>query len=360
MEGSVKKSKRAINWKAIANYEITSSWTRKKQADVLLYIAQMSSEGFQLIEIFQFLGQIYPEKKEDFQAMESQLIRGNYFYQTLSILHFPQSVIFQVKVSEEWGDFAKDLLVISDYLKTRDQQRQEIRKTLRYPAFLVGMIAILLGGLRLFLLPQLKAMGISQAGGLAAILLGALENMPLLLAGFLGLSILFLIGGRIWYKKHSPLYRAQRYVKLPLIGRVYRLYYTYFFAYEFSQLFAVGYSIKQIIETFSSQEEVPFLKDFGQFLQASYQGGQPVSKALKESGVFEQEFPSIVQQGELLNQLAIKMRLFSQRCLESFHERIHGLIIVAQNVMFIFVATLVVMVYLLLMLPMFNMLGAIQ
>lgn len=102
------------------------------------------------------------------------------------------------------------------------------------------------------------------------------------------------------------------------------------------------------------------MKDFGQFLQASYQGGQPVSKALKESGVFEQEFPSIVQQGELLNQLAIKMRLFSQRCLESFHERIHGLIIVAQNVMFIFVATLVVMVYLLLMLPMFNMLGAIQ
>lgn len=137
------------------------------------------------------------------------------------------------------------------------------------------------------------------------------------------------------------------------------LYHTFLFSREFSELFALGYSAKQIMMNFSNQKEVPFLAAFGQQLLINYEAGIPLTESLATSQLFTEEFPAIVSQGELLNELAIKLRLYSERCFSRWQILIERQIKLFQNVLFIGIALIVVSVYLSMMLPMFNMIGEI-
>lgn len=186
-----------------------------------------------------------------------------------------------------------------------------------------------------------------------------LDNLPIILLFVLGIGLISGVAGFVWYKRTKPLQRAQLYVRIPIIGNLVKLHYTHFFAYEFSQLFKIGYSVKQITETLVAQEQVPFLYDFGLFLQDQYLAGQTFSDSLKLAGVFSQEFPAVVIQGELLNQLAVKTRLYSQRILRRLYEEIEQKIKVTQSILFLIVGLSVVVVYLILMLPMLTMLETI-
>lgn len=163
-----------------------------------------------------------------------------------------------------------------------------------------------------------------------------------------------------YYRNTSPLRSRQYFSRWPLIGRFLRLYHTYYFAYEFSQLFMLGYSAQQMMREFQAQDHVPFLSDFGAFLAQQYEDGIPFSDSLRMAAIFTPEFPAIVQQGEQLNALAVKLRLYANRCYDQLtHDvqvTIHGL----QNGLFVLVALIVVLVYLLLMLPMFSIIGGLE
>lgn len=359
MEKSKPNFWRPINWKKIANYEITSSWNKSLQAEVLAYIADMLMEGFQMIDIFSFLAALYPKEEETFKAMEALLIEGHFFYETTGEMKLAKDIQFQIQVAECWGDFAPGLKTISSYLKERAQQQATIRQSLRYPVFLVVLLLAMLLGMRGFVLPQFDRLQASPDSGVLGLLFWCLENLPLLLGIFVVALVVFYLLFQLWKRKVGPLVQAQTLVKIPILGRLLRLYYTYYFAYEFSQLFQVGYSIKQIIDTFSQQEEVPFLYDFGHYLAHSYEEGQAIVGQLRAVNIFTREFPAIVHQGELLSQLALKMRLYSQRCLKNYQDQVKLLMRWIQNGLFIVIALFIVTIYLMLMLPMFNMIGEI-
>lgn len=359
MATSRKRVKKSINWKQIANIEITSTWKPELQASVLLYIAEMLQEGFPMLEIFDFLMVVFPQQEASFRKMASGFSKGQYFYQVVSVMKIKGNVAYQIQVAEAYGNFGSGLEVIAKYIQERDQQMRKLKGVLIYPLALICLMIAMLFGLRVFLLPQLATMSVSEGNGLLNFLLIFLEELPMLMVGLIILLLGLLVTYLIWHKQTKPLERAKLYVNLPIIGQIFRLYYTQFFAYEFSQLFKIGYSVQQITASLIKQNEVPFLNNFGEFLNDNYHQGVSFADSLKAANVFTQEFPAIVIQGELLNQLAVKTRLYSQRVLRLMYQKIDQRIKVTQSILFISVAICVVMVYLILMLPMLTMLETI-
>ena len=228
-----------------------------------------------------------------------------------------------------------------------------------YPIALMVLMIGMLFGLRIFLLPQLASMSVGEGQGLLSYLLIFLQELHWIMIGFSVLLLVILIVYLIWRKRTNPLVRAKLYVKLPMVGKLFRLYYTQFFAYEFSQLFKIGYSVRQITESLIKQKEVAFLQAFGEYLDERYYQGVSFADSLTAADVFTREFPAIVIQGELLNQLAIKTRLYSQRVLRLLYQTIDQQIKIAQSILFLSVAICVVIVYLILMLPMLTVLETI-
>ncbi len=350
---------KSIKWKQLGKIEITSSWKPGLQAAVLLYIAEMLQEGFQLIEIFEFLKIIFPKQAETFVTMTEGLSNGQYFHQVVHHMHIKGNITYQIQVAEAYGNFGQGLEVIAKYIHETDLQTKKIRSVMIYPIILICLMISMMFGMRAFLLPQLATMSLDGGGKLMTSLIWFLENLPNIFTGLLlflfALAIIFII----WKKRTNPLDQAKLFVKLPIIGSLFCLYYTQFFAYEFSQLFKIGYSIKQITESFKHQDQVPFLHAFGVYLEEQYLMGIPFAVSLADVGIFSKEFPAIVIQGELLNQLAIKTRLYSQRSLKRLFEDIARKIKITQSVLFFLVALSVVSVYLMLMLPMLTMLETI-
>ncbi|WP_195852514.1 competence type IV pilus assembly protein ComGB [Aerococcus sanguinicola] len=357
---SVKEPSKNITWKKIIHYEITSSWTSQLQASVLSYISEMLKEGFSLQDTLPFLSIVYPKQATTFQAMENDILLGKSFSEACQHLKLQGNQRFQIKIAEAHGAFADKLMEVANYLKLREANTKQIRQTLTYPFFLVFLILGMLFVMRSFLLPQIQEMGSGEESSLVIFLRYFLENLPLILVysslitGLVGLVTYYFL------KKITALKRAQIYVALPFIGHYFRLYYTYFFAYEFSQLFALGFPIQEIIQSFQEQNESDFLNSFGYFMAKRLEEGRATDDILSQAGIFTQEFPAIVLQGEYLNQLAVKMRLYSQRCLKDFFTKSQQAIQIAKNALFIFVALLILLVYLSLMLPMLNLLGGLN
>jgi len=348
-----------INWKQLANTEITSTWRPHLQATVLLYIAEMLQEGFPMLEIFAFLKTIFPQQEVTFGKMADGFSAGQYFYQVIHEMKIKGNVAYQIQVAEAYGNFGLGLETIAKYIQERDQQMQKLKVVMVYPIALMVLMIGMLFGLRIFLLPQLASMSVGEGQGLLSYLLIFLQELHWIMIGFSILLLVILIVYLIWRKRTNPLVRAKLYVKLPMVGKLFRLYYTQFFAYEFSQLFKIGYSVRQITESLIKQKEVAFLQAFGEYLDERYYQGVSFADSLTAADVFTREFPAIVIQGELLNQLAIKTRLYSQRVLRLLYQTIDQQIKIAQSILFLSVAICVVIVYLILMLPMLTVLETI-
>lgn len=356
---SPKQSIRAIDWKKLKNYEIVSVWQPAFQAEVLKYIAELLLEGFQLLSIMTFLKQVYPKQSDTFDAMASDLATGHNFHEVVGHMRLAPMITFRIRMAETMGDFPKQLLMIAEYLAYLAEQRQKLRQIVMYPIFLSMMLLGLLFGLRTFLLPQLEQMSGRSGSTVLSVLLFGLEYLPQLLVLLLGIvSATTLLIYTV--KAHVPPLRwVQWQTQLPIIGTSLRLYHTFVFSREFGELFALGYSIKQIMLSFSDQKEVPFLSEFGQQLLANYNEGMALTESLTTSQLFTEEFPAIVSQGELLNELAIKLCLYSERCFTRWQAVVEKQIKWFQNSLFVGIALIVVSVYLSLMLPMFNMIGEI-
>jgi competence protein ComGB len=356
---SVKRQWKNIKWRQLLTTELTTSWKPSLQAAVLLYIAEMLQEGFHLIDICRFLMIIFPKQVKDFEHIAHGFSKGQHFYELVGFMKIKGNIVYQIKVAESFGQFGQSLEEIALYIQEQDLHIHRMRSVMLYPLMLMVLMVAMMFGLRIFLLPQLAAFTQNGDSGILGNLIFFLEHLPEIASFAVMILTTAVLIYYLWRKRTDPLKRAQVYVKIPGFGFLFRLYYTQFFAYEFSQLFKLGYSVQQIISSLKQQDEVPFLHAFGVYLERQYLQGIVFSDSLKEIDVFANEFPAVVMQGELLNQLAVKTRLYSQRTLKRLYQEIDKKIKLTQSVLFLTVAISVVVVYLILMLPMLTMLESI-
>lgn len=319
----------------------------------------MLAEGFSLLETLAFIKLVYPQQLTVFSAMEAALANGQFFYTTLSLMKISPDVAFQIEIAEKHGDFANNLLKIAQYIGEKDRQRRQLIGILLYPFVLFSLLISLVFGIRLFLLPQLESLQGNMETGSAALVINFLRHFPQIVLLTLIIALLVFLAYSLWKRQANPLVKSRFYTRLPVIGKLFRLYYTYYFANEFSQLLQIGYSLQLITVTFRDQNRVAFLSALGHYLDQRMQTGESFADSIDQLGLFNREFAAIIRQGELLDLLAIKTRLYSQKALTSFYREISQLGKVLQNILFVWVALTVVMVYLILMLPMLTMMGGL-
>ncbi|MBF0780552.1 MULTISPECIES: competence type IV pilus assembly protein ComGB [unclassified Granulicatella] len=331
-----------------------TKWTYKTQAYFLVKCAELLAEGFVMEEVLQFLELIMPKQKEALRYVTKMMKIGQRFDQTLHKLNFKQSVIAQIYLAQENGQFIQVLHTCGKEIETRHHQLNKLRRLCVYPLILLAFVLLLLFGIRQFFLPQLMQLSEKQ-NALSSITVMLIKELPSIIGGiifgFLGLFTSI----KLVYRHKSALERVVLLCKIRPFREWIKLYYTAYFSRELAYFYENGYSLSQIVHLLKNGNTSLLLKDFACVLESYAQTGNQLHDTLKHLSFLKEEMLYIVQHGEKISQLPLKLTVFSKDCFTRLEKDIELKLTFIQPIMFLIVGIIVVLVYLTLMLPMLSL-----
>lgn len=169
------------------------------------------SSGFNLSEMIHFLERSKLVDQTFVTTMRACLSDGQNLSQILATLHFSESVITQIALSDHHGDLSQTLALITNNLTSKAQVKHKLIAVSTYPLMLVVTLIVMVVGMKNYLLPQVGK------ENTASIVLHYLPTGLLSASGILIIAVLLL---RHYFRKTSALRNFQTIGTLPCIGMV--------------------------------------------------------------------------------------------------------------------------------------------
>lgn len=289
-------------------------------------------------------------------------MNGSSISETLKILGYPSYVCMHVYFAEQYGDVGSSLSDTADLMKHREAQKKKLFSILQYPLFLILLFVFVSAVLNMYLLPRMTQLYQSVGNTQSSVLQTAeliFQALPMLMTGAIicGLFI-FTACGVILYKK-TTLERWKTISLLPFAGFYFKHYHSYLFSREASTLLKSGLSFQKMLKTFIEQPYRPLFKEIAQFMTDELERGQSMYHTMLQLPYFTEELLRITEHGEMNGNLEKEWGFYSQYCLSALEERSGIYFNVLQPIIFTCLGLAVVGAYLVILLPVFNLLQTI-
>lgn len=337
-------------------------WSTKEQAYFLRRLGELLNEGFSLSEGLAFLIIMQPKRERPIRKILSELEMGNPLPNALGLLGFPKQIVSQLSLALLHGRFNETLLFCSDFLSEKEKQVSKLKRVMLYPAFLLLFANAMLFAIRQVLLPSLETM-MNPTGedvtGLVSSILFYLNHLPIITGACLSLFALIYILGKEYVKKKTAFEKSLLFIKLPVFGKWVQLYYSFFFSREYAYFFKSGMQLNQIVTLMKEEDGTEWMKEISRMIEEGLTQGDSLTTVIKRYPIFKEEFGWIVYHGELTSQLPVKLTMYSEECFRLLIADIEQKIGLLQPILFLFVAIIVMSIYLVLLMPMFSSLGGI-
>ncbi|MDO5374702.1 MAG: type II secretion system F family protein [Staphylococcus rostri] len=129
---------------------------------------------------------------------------------------------------------------------------------------------------------------------------------------------------------------------------------------QFVLFFKNGIKLNDIVQIYLEQSENSFLTYVGETLKSEIQKGDDFSNILMNMNCFEKNFITYIEQGEKRDKLDIELIVYSTFIMDHIQSFIHRHIKLIQPIMFTMIGLLIMAVYLVMMLPVFEMMQSVQ
>lgn len=350
--------KHTINLKWFKGKTIPQSVAKKDQSYLMKVLGELLQEGFSMNQSIQFTVILLPKYQSIFNQFDQLLERGESIERGLRMLGFSLPICAQLFYAQRQGRFIESLMEVSEQLAQEATYREKLIKILVYPCFLMIFLGGMLFGMRNFVLPHILSfisMETYENQYLIKILVNFFGYLPQITLTLLGVIILIYGLVDYFFLKKSAIERYLFLNRWPLIGRWSRQYATYKLAHQLGHFMRGGYSIQQIIQLIQDYPIDPFLTEVAMMIRQGMYEGRELTEILDRMNLFTEELGLVIYQGELTSQTAQKCKLYSQKVYQDLLNDIEKKMAFVQPILFIFVALLVLSMYLMMMLPMLMM-----
>lgn len=348
--------------KVTNNMKSDKTITETQQAFFLTKLAVLVGEGFSLKESLLFLRIMLPKQVIWLNQALKRLEEGEEFFRVLSRLGFSERISSQVYLAQIHGQFSQVLADSGTYLEEKMQRKRKLKQLLHYPLLLVIFMFGILFGIRILLLPHFNEL-FQQDGSFSSMVsglaIGLIYYFPYLFVGLICSVLVGKISLNSYFKQQTAITKAKFIVAIPYIGNLVKLYYTYYFSYEWAQLFKSGYSMLRIIEVMRAKETAKIMQEVASEMEIGMKKGIELNTIITQFPFFTTELGAIVFHGELTSQLASELTLYGQICQNELVLKIEKMMNWIQPLVFILVAFFILCIYLALLLPMFTMMEGI-
>ncbi|WP_251942891.1 MULTISPECIES: competence type IV pilus assembly protein ComGB [Staphylococcus] len=335
-----------------------------EKIEILQRLRNLISHGFTLSEAFTFLlSNIKFCSPRLTENILNELKNGANCSDILKILNYPKTIVMLIYFSEMFSELTISLAHAEDYMLANYKAKKALYKNLQYPLVLLGLFLTMLVVLNQTIIPEFESLYQNmdvQVSNLQLYLSLFIMTLPRnLFLTFILLLILSLLLLLIFRK--LSIYNKHRFLLfIPIIRQFFKLYKTYRLASEFSLFYKNGINLQKIVDIYSKQNDDPYLLFLANEIKFGTHQGQSLSEILINISCFDKDLITFIEEGEKKGKVDIELKLFSEMIMTRIERKLQTLIKFIQPCVFLLLAFLIVSLYLVIMLPMFDLMQTIK
>ncbi|MCO7176573.1 competence type IV pilus assembly protein ComGB [Sporolactobacillus kofuensis] len=338
------------------------NWTKKDQAQLLIELGRCLHDGYPLstaIELQDYNRR--PKLAEDMKYMYQAMRAGLAFHEGLRALRFPEEVVHAIYFAEAGGTLPTALMETGTMLQRREYFKERMRRFTRYPLFLLWVLFSIMFVIGRFLLPSFTQLYRSLS-----------LDLPLITRMFLYIAdhpesvlLILLISGSLFgfilflFQKQPLMIRVKMISRLPIIGNAIRLYHTHQFSFHLGSFLGSGMTIKQSLHILTQEGTSPFLRSEAERIEKQLRSGYSLVSCVKRSIYYLPELVETIKQGERHGALDRSLSQYSTRLIRKMEQQSKQMLSLFQPVLLILVGGFVLIMFLSVLVPVFQMINGL-
>lgn len=338
--------------------------SENQQIILLNNLNNLLKSGFTLLECFNFINLYFNYKNKDIANKIVKIIKtGGECDQILELIGYPKSIITQIQFAQKYGNINEALEEAMNYLKTNLQAKQRILKAIQYPIILIAIFITMLSILNYTVLPQFKhlysmmdvKLNLSQT--IITYLISHLPQIFLFVfSTLLTLSIIIFI-----FLNKLDISKKLTFISyIPIVRFYYSTIKTYQLANDLALFYKNGISIQQVVGMYIHLQNNSFLNYIGIVIQNELNRGINLPNILIKIPCYQYDLIQFIKQGEKNNKLDIELKMYCQILIQRLQQTALKQSKMIQPIVFIFLGAFIVSLYLVIMLPMFQLMQNIK
>jgi competence protein ComGB len=338
-------------------------WSLKEQEEFLLRIGDLYVNGYALLEAIELMCIHYEgHKKTDLHLAVNELKNGYSIHKVLELLHFHQDVLSLLFFSQRHGNLGEAFRTAGQMMKRKRYYKEKLLTLIRYPIFLMILVMLMLFFVQTVLLPQFtllfQQMNISINKGIQ-IFFTVTSKLPffLLVAAILAGVLLLLV--KTYAKTIHPVKKISWMMKIPLLRTFLTLHYSHYFSQQLSSLLASGMTINDAIGVFEQQTYNPYFKYRASEYRERLLEGEKLEKVAGTELIFDKGLAPTILHGQKNGRLPRELEDFSGLLLDKLQRKMESVLGKIQPCLFLAIGLFVLLLYLCIFIPMFQLLGGL-
>lgn len=325
-------------------------------------LSELIEHGYMLEDSIEFLLLQYDVSIEKIDSLKLELSHGKKLSDLLRYLGYSTFVTSKMKFAEDYGSIEDMLLEIENYLRIKKEQKEKVIKTLRYPLILTIALITLIMVFNLLVIPQFENIYTSSSIKMdiqTIILIKMIYLTPKIISIIVILSIIVLVY-MIYIKKYRKNIFLNTLMYIPKIRVYARLYYSYKFTLELSLFLMSGFSLKTALEVIIEENYDYYLTYFSKKIMRDLDKGLSFEEAIASIKFFDKSVEKFVIHGINNGLIDRELKLFSELMLDTFLTSLDKMLRKFQPVLFAILAFVIIGLYMVILMPIFNMASSLK
>ncbi|WP_406944385.1 type II secretion system F family protein [Halobacillus sp. SY10] len=342
-----------------------TKWTRFRDPPLpvgqqILFFKRCShilDKGYPLLDALQMTG--WDTKlKSTCDILTQHLSAGHPIHEAFIKARFSLSVTNFLYFSQVHHNLSRSFQQCKDMLQLKKDYKEKFVKVIRYPVFLFVFLIIACTILQRTVIPNFLNLFEGEKDGtfrLMVIIMHVMNGLGLLvlLTSLLLIAVMIILP-RMTLKKKLSLYERVSLLKL---------YHSYSVSFLFTthlhSLLQAGLPLKEAIEMIHGHKKYVLLSHYCKQLLHELSNGKTVAQAIYSCPLFRPELTNIFHHTNDIDALKDELELLAEFFMEYLSQKISTWLHIIQPAFFIIIATVIILIYASIMLPLYQWMNQI-
>ena len=344
------------------NGDIKKALDNENKIYFIKRLYELIDHGYMLEDSLEFLLIQYEVSSDEIKIIKEKLSNGSKLSDILGYLGYSQLIVSKIKFAEDYGRIEDMLLEVETYLTIRKIQQEKVLKTLRYPLFLTLTLICLIMVFNALVIPQFENIYTSSNIKMdlqTIILIKSLYYIPKFIS-IIFLCTIISIGYIFYTIKYKPHLFLKSLLYIPKVRNYSKLYFSYRFSMELSLFLMSGFSLKTALEVLVEENYDYYLTYFSKDILYELDNGISFEEAVAKIKYFDKSMKKFVSHGKNNGLIDKELKLFSELMLDTFLTSLDKSLRKLQPILFGILAVVIVGLYMVILLPIFNMASSLK
>ena len=328
------------------------SWSRTQQQRWFEVLMELLNTGFSLREAIEFSLILYPQWSSVLQPIEQSLACGHSFAKAVADL-VSTDTYYLFLLAEQHGQMTKTIEHYCHYLTMRNEQVKKLRHLLEYPLVLLVILVGMIVMLTIFVFPQLNQFHQSTSHELWNILAPSFASLG-------GGIISILVIGYWRYCHSNRLQQVHHQCHLPIIGTLVRDYYGYYICSNLALFLDEGISTQGIIQTCHQFRHDSLLYQLSDQLKEITSRGESITRLVSQIDFIPEQLSLLFKQALSNQQLSQRVAALADQLFNRLMRKCERRLTFVQPLIYLIIAFVIVLLYLRVMLPIYQNMQVVQ